>query len=234
MQLFPGIYMVANIAYGTGQNLYILDTGAGSYVMIDAGGDTAAGIATVEKVCSTWRIDMKKISHLLLTHSHFDHTCFAVDIQSLGAAVIAHKAAVEPLISGDERVAAYFFHQPFKTFKVDRTVSDGEVLKFGRLSITCIGAPGHSACSMVYHVECDGRNLVFTGDVIALGPGQTAELGWKGDLNYNPQLYIESLRKMRALKCDALLPGHGFPTLINSKALIDNAYGLAMTTLRHS
>jgi glyoxylase-like metal-dependent hydrolase (beta-lactamase superfamily II) len=232
MQLFPGVFLVAGIPYGTGQNLYVLDTGKGDYVMIDAGGDTAVGISIVKKACAIWGIDMEKISNLLLTHAHFDHTCFALDIQSMGAQVHAHQAAEKPLATGDDRIAAFFFHQPFRTFKLNHIIADGDVLQFGRLSITCIGAPGHSDCSMVYNVECEGRHLLFAGDVISLGPNQSVELGWKGDPTYNPERYIESLKKMKALKCDALMPGHGIPTLIGGKDYVENAYGLAMTTLR--
>jgi glyoxylase-like metal-dependent hydrolase (beta-lactamase superfamily II) len=232
MQLFPGVFLVANTAYGAGQNLYLLDTGAGDYVMVDAGADRPEGISVVEKVCAVWGIDMRRIRHLLLTHCHYDHTCFAADIQALGAEVVAHRAAVEPLFTGDDRAASFFFHLPLKTLKVDRAIDDGEILDLGRLRIACVGTPGHSACSTVYDVQCEGRHLLFVGDVIALGPGPTAELGWKGDETYDPDLYIASLKKMRALKCDALMPGHGFPVLVGGGKYVDDAYGLAMTTLR--
>ena len=126
---------------------------------------------------------------VLVTHTHPDH--------SPAAMPLAKKAGAEllgiPAPEGE--------HQD-RTFKPDRELHDGDVLATDEFSLEAIHTPGHASNHLCYrHAE---TNWLLTGDHLI--DGSTVVInppdGSMSD-------YIVSLRRLRQLGCDALLPGHG-------------------------
>jgi hydroxyacylglutathione hydrolase len=86
---------------------------------------------------------------ILLTHSHYDHTGGAAELKKrTGASVIG------------------------PTGSVDRLVSEGDVIEFGKEKITVIATPGHTASSVCYYLEPSEsiqNGIVWTGDTLFVG-----------------------------------------------------------------
>jgi glyoxylase-like metal-dependent hydrolase (beta-lactamase superfamily II) len=88
------------------------------------------------------------------------------------------------------------------TFKADRELSDGEQLVSDEFVIEAVHTPGHASNHLCYrHV---GNDWLFTGDHVI--DGSTVVID---PPDGNMQHYLQSLRRVRDLRCKALAPGHG-------------------------
>jgi glyoxylase-like metal-dependent hydrolase (beta-lactamase superfamily II) len=129
------------------------------------------------------------IRWILVTHTHPDH--------SPGARMLAERTGAEllgmPVPDGP--------HQDH-TFRPDRELADGDVLDTPEFSLRAVHTPGHASNHVCYlH---GGIRWLFTGDHIV--DGSTVVIN---PPDGNMQHYLVSLRKVRALDCAALAPGHG-------------------------
>ncbi len=145
-----------------------------------------------------------KIVALLLTHSHFDHSLNAKQIQDDGVKVYASKLESLKLQNGD--VLNEHLKKRFRCFKPDYEFVDGETLRIADIDVKVMITPGHTDGSAVFIVD----DIIFSGDTLfyeSVGrtdfpTGNTAEL-------------IKSVKKLYALGDDyKVYPGHGEPTSI--------------------
>jgi glyoxylase-like metal-dependent hydrolase (beta-lactamase superfamily II) len=135
------IYAVRNVR----NNLFIIPSGAG-YIVIDAGTD----LKDVEKAFNDAGIDPADVSHVLLTHAHYDH---------VGALPLFTNAKI--YISEDE-ISGGASSLPDSVKPTDIIpLGDWQEMSAGGHIITCIKSPGHTAGSMSYIL--DGKYM-FTGD----------------------------------------------------------------------
>lgn len=103
------------------------------------------------------------VTHVLLTHGHFDHIGGCAALQAEGAKVgcLAKEA---PLALGKNNMADYFGgHVP--PFSVDFTFGDGDILSLDGMQFLVIATPGHTAGGACF---CIGDHL-FTGDTLFAG-----------------------------------------------------------------
>lgn len=129
------------------------------------------------------------IAWVLVTHTHPDH--------SPGACVLAE-------ITGAELVglpAPEGLHQD-TTFEPKRSLNDSEKFATDEFVLEAIHTPGHASNHLCYlHEE---SNWLFTGDHVI--DGSTVVID---PPDGSMKQYIESLRRVNKLECDALAPGHG-------------------------
>jgi len=140
------------------------------------------------------------VAGIALTHSHIDHA----------AAVPALRERFDAPLAAARRpdVGARAFEEPFVEGLVqDVELHDGD--SFGPLAV--IATPGHS----LDHVAFVAGRVLFCGDTV-LGEGSVFIAPGGGAL----ALYMESLRRLRALDVDALCPGHG-PVVWDPAAKLD-------------
>jgi len=157
-----------------GTNTWVLrDPGSDEVVLVDPGPDDDEHIARLT--------GLGKISLVLITHRHADHTA------GIDGIVAASGAMVRAVGSGFLR-------------GMGRPLSDGEVIDAAGLRITVIATPGHSADSMSFVLD----DAVLTGDTV-LGRGTTVIALEDGDLGD----YLESLHRLNGLGHRRVLPGHG-------------------------
>ena len=97
------------------------------------------------------------LTHILITHHHFDHVEGLAEIKKqTGATVIG------PAESAD------------KIGNIDVPVEDGDVYKFGDHKIYALGTPGHTLDHISYWIP--DAQLAFTGDTLfAMGCGRVFE-----------------------------------------------------------
>lgn len=143
----------------------------------------------------------EQISHLLLTHCHYDHSGGAAGLRRrFGWPVALHALEAPYLENGDDRVsAAGWYGEHLAPCPVDVRLADGERIFLGQRSLQALHLPGHSPGSVAYVVESDGRRVVFAQDVH--GPLHPDLLSKRND-------YQASLRKLLALQADILCEGH--------------------------
>ena len=218
MQLDERIHLVGSGAFGFDLtdaydcHVYLLDGGT-ELALVDAG----AGMGAEAIVANVRRagFDPAGVRHVLCTHGHADHAGGAARIRELlpGAAVHASAWVADLLEAGDEAAASL---EPAKAAgmyppsyrlapcPVDRRLAEGDRLTVGDLELECLETPGHARGHLAFLLERDGRRLLFGGDVVF--HGGTILLQNIADCSLEE--LTASLRKLRTLDLDALLPGH--------------------------
>ncbi|HEX7125549.1 MAG TPA: MBL fold metallo-hydrolase [Thermodesulfobacteriota bacterium] len=215
MRLLDGVYLVGSGTIGlsapTDCNVYVVDAGE-SLVMVDAGSGMAP--ADILDNLRADGLDPARLSHIVLTHSHWDHVRGCRALAAGGAAVLVHeagRAVVEegPYARRDVSV---------EPVRVSRTLTGGERLAIGRVDLEVVALPGHSLDSIAVRLVADGRSVCFTGDTaLAMGicgPTAPEDMG----------TLKSSVARLDALGIDALLPGHGLFVLRGGRdhvALLD-------------
>jgi glyoxylase-like metal-dependent hydrolase (beta-lactamase superfamily II) len=121
-------------------------------------------------------LDGMAVAAILVTHSHSDH----LDLASRLA----------------ERSQARVLRYP--------ELSDGDVVRGGRISLTALHTPGHAPDHLAFWMPDDG--VLFTGDLV-LGRGSSMVTYPEGDV----AAYLESLERVAALGPRLLFPGHWDP-----------------------
>jgi glyoxylase-like metal-dependent hydrolase (beta-lactamase superfamily II) len=169
-------------------------------ILIDAGCGNATD-RVMENIRSC-NLDPDRISMLLLTHCHYDHTGGAQEIrQRTGCKLVAHELDAVYLENGDDEVtAANWYGDSLHGFQVDRKLTDDrDTINLGELTISALHTPGHTPGSVVYLLESENKSILFGQDVH--GPLNPA-------FKSNHQAYQRSLKKMLDLNADILCEGH--------------------------
>jgi glyoxylase-like metal-dependent hydrolase (beta-lactamase superfamily II) len=131
-----------------GTNTYIVGTGSRRLII-----DSGQGIPDWADLISD-TLDSKsfRLSHVLLTHWHGDHT-----------------GGVPDLIRMDPQLSSRIFkHTPSKHQK---PIADGQIFKVEGATVRAVHTPGHSHDHMCFILE--EENAMFTGDNV-LGHGTSA------------------------------------------------------------
>ena len=142
------------------------------------------------------------ISHLLLTHCHYDHTGGADTIRKeFGCLIVCHELDAVYLENGDSAVtAASWYGATIKPFLVDIKINQKTTrIAIGNGEITAYHCPGHSPGSMVFLVEKEGKKILFGQDIH--GPIHSMLLSNRND-------YLHSLKWIMELDADILCEGH--------------------------
>jgi len=120
-----------------------------------------------------------KLSDILVTHHHGDHTAGIAELKR------RHRARVV----APRREAT-------KIPDVDETVGEGDTVTVGTLSARVIETPGHTLGQINYFFP--GAKLLFAGDTLfSIGCGRVIE--------GTPEMMWQSLLKLRALPDDTML-----------------------------
>src|SRR5690349_24469455 len=126
-----------------------------------------------------------KLTDILVTHHHADHTGGIAELKS------RHRCRVTAPRNEASRIPA-----------VDATVGEGDTLKVGGLTARVLETPGHTAGHITYVFDQD--RLAFVGDTLfSIGCGRVIE--------GTPEMMWNSLLKLRALPDDIdIFCGHEY------------------------
>ncbi len=159
---------------------------------------------TIEQL-KEYGVNPKKISKIIITHSHFDHCGAAKKWKKLtGAKILVHEKDKEGLETGKDTMAEDF-EIDYEKVKADSTIKEGDVIKTGSYSFEVIHTPGHTSGGVCLWDE--NNKILISGDTLFLdGIGRTDLPGGKeNELK-------KSLGKIKKLgEIEILLPGHGAP-----------------------
>ena len=166
---------------GPGTNTYLF--GDNDIAVLDPGPAIASHIDDIIERAGA------PVRWVLVTHTHPDH--------SPGAKLLAEATGAELL----GRPAPQGRQQD-RSFRPDRVLDDGDRLETDEFVLEAVHTPGHASNHLCYlHRD---SNWLFTGDHVI--DGSTVVIN---PPDGNMKQYIDSLRRVRALDCEALAPGHG-------------------------
>ncbi len=142
------------------------------------------------------------VTHLLLTHCHFDHTGGAEAVAGhLGCRIVAHALDAVFLEAGDHAAtAASWYGRRMAPLRIDHKIQGAQQsIAVGNGEIQAYHCPGHSPGSMVFTADLDGHKILFGQDIH--GPLHPSLRSDRGD-------YLRSLQFILELNADILCEGH--------------------------
>lgn len=146
-------------------------------------------------------LDGKRVTHILVTHTHNDHSPAA---QPLKEWTGAQTYAYGPHGSGKAEDGVKVEEGGDMAFVPDVRVKDGDVIKGNGFTFECVYTPGHTSNHMCFALR--EEKALFTGDHI-MGWSTTVVTPPDGDMAQ----YMASVRKLLARDDEILYPTHGAP-----------------------
>ena len=177
-----------------GTGTYIV--GRGTVAVIDPGPDLDGHLQALLAA-----LEGERVSHILVTHHHSDHSPLARPLKAVTGAVIhgrraPHLAAPDPgliLEAGED-----------DGFRPDVEIADGDVFEGPGWTLRALATPGHTSNHVCFAL--DEENALFSGDHV-MGWSTTVITPPDGDMGD----YFASLDKVKARGFDTLWPTHGAP-----------------------
>ena len=186
-----------------GTNTYIV--GSGAVAVIDPGPDDARHMAAILAALEPG----ERISHILVTHAHLDHSPLSralsgrtgAPVLAFGAAGAGRSATMAALadaghLRGGEGVDT--------GFAPDMTLAEGDTVRGGDWALRAIHTPGHFANHLSFAATLPGGPVIFTGDHV---------MGWATSLVSPPDgdmgAYFRSLDRLVGEPARRFYPGHG-------------------------
>ena len=203
--------------------------GDGGWTLIDTGFDYDEGKVAWKAGARSLGFSLEHdVSRIIVTHFHPDHLGAARWLQETsGAPVYMLESEIENSRAVWENGDSSTFVENLVRHVMDRetteretasmrmslalpekmaALGEGEKLALGHGMARVVRAPGHADHQIVLHDE--GRRLLFAADHILLKI--TPNVGLWPETAPNPlRRYEESLRSMRDLPAETILPGHG-------------------------
>ena len=197
-----------------GSNLTLIDTGYPKQ------------IEYIKSALEKDGLDINNIKTIILTHQDIDHIGNVKDILNLvpDIQIISYNEEAE-YINGnktackveymernldkmDEKGKTFYYF--FKTFfennkiNVDKVVKNGDVISKGE-DMQVIATPGHTQGHMCLYIE--KYKLLIAGDLLLVKDGNITMC--PKELNYNNDMYLQSVDKIRNLEIESIICFHG-------------------------
>ena len=159
-EVLPGVERI--ISGHSAAYLVTVDAAAGTYVLVDTGMETDAG--NIHATLRQKGIDESAIVAIFITHGHIDHASGAGTFGD--TPVYAGEAEVPYLLgqrNGESIVGAIAGKLESDTHPDEshiRTVTDGQRITIGDVTVDVLAVPGHTTGSMAYVIG----QAVFIGD----------------------------------------------------------------------
>jgi len=169
--------------------------------VIDPGGDCESIVALIES------LDLK-VTRILITHGHPDHTFCAGKLASkYGARIVMHPSDVSIAEASRGIAEMYYDMSTYVPFAPDDLARDGVSIPLGESALKVVHLPGHSPGGVAFLAD----GMLFCGDTIFKDAvGLTDFVGGDWD-----QLIGSIKARILTLPDDTrLLPGHGPETTV--------------------
>ena len=195
----------------TGTNTYIL--GRKELIIIDPGPNSEVHLRNIMKVIP----NNTKVTHILITHSHLDHSGLAPKLSKiLNAPTLAFGTALDGLSNDMKRICKMGL--TFETFGIDTEfvpdhfLEDKEKISSLEWEVVAHHTPGHLSNHICYQY----LDKLFTGDHI---------MEWSTSVISPPEgdvsQFINSCEKIYNLHCEKFYPGHGIPVENPSERIVE-------------
>lgn len=182
----------------TGTGVYII--GTGQVAVIDPGPEIAEHLDALLAA-----LEGERVSHILVTHHHLDHSPLARPLaQATGARIYGRAAPIDHGEAAKGPEGAGLEEGADGRFRPDVELTDGQILSGPGWTIEAITTPGHTSNHVCFALR--EENALFCGDHI-MGWSTTVITPPDGDMGD----YFASLEKVQARGFDTLWPTHGAP-----------------------
>jgi glyoxylase-like metal-dependent hydrolase (beta-lactamase superfamily II) len=177
-----------------GTGTYIV--GHGEVAVIDPGPDLGEHLEAILAA-----IPGERVSHILITHHHLDHSPLARALSAATGARVWGRAVATPPVEDEVKLEA-----GYDQFIPDAPVTGagGEVVSGPGWTLEAIHTPGHTSNHICYALA--EENALFSGDHV-MGWSTTVITPPDGDMGD----YLRSLDRVRARNFSTLWPTHGPP-----------------------
>jgi glyoxylase-like metal-dependent hydrolase (beta-lactamase superfamily II) len=176
----------------TGSGTYIV--GHGQVAVIDPGPDFEAHVQAILAATAG-----EKISHIIITHTHRDHSPAAVPLKAATGALVVGCSALVIEDDGPRSDEAFD-----RTYAPDQVLADGDQVAGPGWTLQAVHTPGHTSNHTCYALEQE--RALFTGDHV---------MGWSTTVvsppDGNMADYLASLRKLLERPDAVYYPTHGKP-----------------------
>ncbi len=200
--------------YGTGTFIVGPPEG-GTVAIIDPGPDEDDHIEALLKA-----VDGQKVSHLLITHTHPDHSPAAAAVkEATGASTFGFGTHPELAIKAYEKRVAKAIEEGKepepedgegagdRSFVPDVYISDNEIIKGDGFTFEALHTPGHISNHLCFSFK--EESTLFSGDHV-MGWSTTVIPAPDGDLND----YLKNMRRLTNREENIYRPTHG-PAISN-------------------
>ena len=155
-----------------------------------------------------------KISHIIVTHTHNDHSPLSKPLQEItGAPIYSYFNEAMDTKTNNQFEEGYDI-----SFKPDVIVKDGDLINGFDWTLEAIHTPGHTSNHMCYSLL--EEKILFSGDHV-MGWSTTVIVPPDGDMDE----YLKSLEKLLDRNDNIYLPTHG--------KQIDNPHDLVNKYIEH-
>ena len=186
-----------------GTGVYIVGTGD-HVAVIDPGPDMPQHIAALKQA-----LGARKVSHILITHTHRDHSPAAAALKAWSGAKTYGLPLAAAVVAGEGMVDEAHDHD----FVPDVRVSGGMTIAGQGFTLECVATPGHTANHICYALA--EEKALFSGDHV---------MGWSTSVIAPPDgnmgQYLASLEKLQARNDRTFYPTHGSP-ITNPRGWLD-------------
>jgi hydroxyacylglutathione hydrolase len=152
------------------------------------------------------------ITHILLTHTHFDHLGGLSELkEATNAPIYVHPEAV-PMMENTTMAAAFFGVKVPPPPHPDEMLAKDQIIEVGELKLQVLYTPGHAPGHICFHLP--EYRVVFDGDLLFQeGVGRTDLPGG----NYEEMM--ESINNEILVLPDEtrVFPGHGLGTTVGDE-----------------
>ncbi|MFN8373448.1 MAG: MBL fold metallo-hydrolase [Anaerolineae bacterium] len=209
-------------------NIYVIDTGGG-LALVDTHFSPGV-IGILEKELPPHGFRLNQISHILITHAHFDHVGGLAALQNtINARTLAHRLDA-PIVRGEQPVIyprpaeltgiswvmSHFLAATATPARVDAELKEGDKLDEILPGLQVVELPGHTYGQIgLWWPE---KRLLIGGDVMMhlpwglSVPVRAASPDWPA--------VKQSIRKVAGLEVDVLGLGHGSPIVGGASAKV--------------
>jgi glyoxylase-like metal-dependent hydrolase (beta-lactamase superfamily II) len=181
---------------GTGVYMVGAKEGAADIAVIDPGPVIPEHLEALKAA-----IAGKRVTHILITHTHSDHSPAAAPLKEWTG---AKTYGFGPHGSGRDDSGVRIEEGGDRDFVPDVAVRDGDVIAGNGFTFDCVYTPGHTSNHMCFGLR--EEKALFTGDHV-MGWSTTVVAPPDGDM----AAYMASLRKLLARDDQVLYPTHGGP-----------------------
>ena len=194
----------------TGTATYLV--GRGTVAIVDPGPDDAAHRARVLAAVAG-----ETVGHIVVTHTHLDHTAGVAAIAAETGAEVVGAAAHHRFRELHAGESAALEAGVDIAYRPHRALQDGEGVSGPSWSLVAVATPGHTANHLAFSLP--ESKLLISGDHV---------MGWSTTIVAPPDgamgPYMASLRRLLERPEDLYLPGHG-PTVRNARAFTRHLLG---------
>lgn len=221
-RIFGDLYYVGDRVV----SCHLIDSGEG-LILIDSGFPHTARL--LEERIASLGFNAGDMRYILHTHEHFDHFGASRYLQvKYGCKTFIHRDAAEVFRIHPHHTELQSSYSPDAAlFIPDVELQDGDTVELGKIRISCIHSPGHSAGALtfLFDLNHDGQSLKVglcgVNGFLPLHRGRLLKYGIP--LETRDQ-YLKTIEQLRDLDVDITLDTHPRPNgLIERRAaMVEN------------